>query len=79
MEFYSSLFLSRLTFIFWIFMPTYLVQETNIHKRKILSGAEIYQRLQELQNWQIKDNQLSYTHQFKNFVEAVILDQQCKS
>ncbi|NES04818.1 MAG: 4a-hydroxytetrahydrobiopterin dehydratase [Okeania sp. SIO2F4] len=56
MEFSSSLF---------------LVQETNIHKRKILSDAEIYQRLQDLQHWQIKDNKLSYTHQFQNFVEAI--------
>jgi len=56
MEFYSSLL---------------LVQETNIQKIKILSEVEIYQRLQYLEDWQIKDNQLSYTHQFQNFVEAI--------
>ena len=56
MEFYSFLF---------------LVQGTDIDNRKILNEVEIYQRLQNLQNWQIKDNQLSYTHQFQNFVEAI--------
>ncbi len=49
MEFYSSLL---------------LVQETNIHKKKILSEVEIDRRLQDLQHWQIKDNKLSYTHKF---------------
>ncbi len=48
-----------------------LVQESDIHKRKPLSKAEISQRLQKLSNWDIKDNQLSYTHKFKNFVEAI--------
>ena len=49
----------------------FLVKETNIYQKKILSDIEIYQRWQDLQNWQIKDDKLSYTHQFKNFVEAI--------
>ena len=48
-----------------------LVQETNFHKKKILNDVEIYRRLQDLQNWQIKDNKLFYTHQFQNCVEAI--------
>lgn len=51
MEFYSSSFL--------IYSSLLLVQETNIQKIKILSEVEIYQCLQDLQDWQIKDNQLS--------------------
>lgn len=58
MEFYSSFLLV-------------LVQKTEIHNIKLLSETEIYQYLQYLSNWQIKDNKLSYTHKFKNFVEAI--------
>ncbi|NEO57727.1 MAG: 4a-hydroxytetrahydrobiopterin dehydratase [Okeania sp. SIO3B5] len=48
-----------------------LVQKTEIHNIKPLSEVEIYRYLQDLSNWQIKDNKLSYTHKFQNFVEAI--------
>ncbi|MEB3341178.1 4a-hydroxytetrahydrobiopterin dehydratase [Okeania sp.] len=63
MEFYSSFFLISSSLI--------LVQKTDVNQRKVLSEIEIQQRLQKLPNWQIKDNKLSYTHQFQNFVEAI--------
>ena len=63
MEFYSSFFLISSSLL--------LVQETNINQIKLLSEIEIQQRLQDLPNWQIKDNKLFYTHKFQNFVEAI--------
>ena len=48
-----------------------LVQQSNIQKIKPFSEAEILQRLQSLPDWEIKHNQLTYTHQFQNFVEAI--------
>ncbi|MGK7920352.1 MAG: 4a-hydroxytetrahydrobiopterin dehydratase [Trichodesmium sp.] len=63
MEFYTSFFLLAPTLL--------LVQQNNVDNRKILSETEIYQRLQKLPNWEIKDNHLSYTHKFQNFPEAI--------
>ncbi|MGB3512382.1 MAG: 4a-hydroxytetrahydrobiopterin dehydratase [Microcoleaceae cyanobacterium] len=42
-----------------------------MQKKKPLSEAEISQGLKSLSNWEIKNHQLTYTHQFKNFVEAI--------
>ena len=63
MEFHTS---------FWFLTSSLLlVQHSDVYNRKILSETEIYQHLQKLPNWEIKDNQLSYTHKFQNFPEAI--------
>ena len=57
---------------FWLLTSSLLlVQHSDVYNRKILSETEIYQHLQKLPNWEIKDNQLSYTHKFQNFPEAI--------
>lgn len=48
-----------------------LVQQSDIRQKKLLSKAEISERLKSLPNWQVNNNQLTYTHKFKNFVEAI--------
>lgn len=48
-----------------------LAEQNDIQKKKPLSEAEISQGLKSLSNWEIKNHQLTYTHQFKNFVEAI--------
>lgn len=48
-----------------------LVEQSDVYNIKILSETEIYQHLQELPNWEVKDNHLSYTHELQNFPEAI--------
>jgi 4a-hydroxytetrahydrobiopterin dehydratase len=48
-----------------------LPQTAENSKLKLLSEPEISQRLQGLPNWIRDGKNLKYTHEFKNFVEAV--------
>jgi 4a-hydroxytetrahydrobiopterin dehydratase len=51
--------------------PKSLAQTTENSKLKPLTETEISQRLQALPNWTRDGKTIKYTHEFKNFVQAV--------
>jgi|GEM_PF-188727 Pterin-4a-carbinolamine dehydratase len=52
-------------------VPKSIAQTTENSKLKPLTEQEISQRLQALPNWTREGKTIKYTHEFKNFVQAV--------
>ena len=52
-------------------IPKSIAQTAENSKLKPLTETEIFQRLQALPNWTRDGKTIKYTHEFKNFVQAV--------